>query len=313
MDDIEHTWKAFTRLFLLAFFMNALLMLTTTYSDALLLSTYPSRWLTWYFLANPLVTILLYFFFTPFLSKTLPHQSFIFIAAIIATLLAGYELMRTHIYVVPFILCLLLSISAKLIYILGWNAMASALDIRVFKHHVFRLNTVGSMGQISICFLTPAIIHFFHAAGVFYAAIVAYAFTASCILKLTPLPVGTTKSQPQLEAALNKQYFFQVLFTLTIITVFIDTLVNYSYRSALIGHFTQDGLATFISLFNGCLSAAGVLTELLIASRILFWIGISGILLLTPVVCIIWGAVTALWPSFLFMMALRGAQTFFQK
>ncbi|HBI22243.1 MAG TPA: hypothetical protein DDY37_06645, partial [Legionella sp.] len=145
--------------FLLAFLVTSLAVLSSTYADSLFLSTYPRNWLTYYFIANPVVTIILFFFINPFLSRATPRQSFGIVLVLMAILGTCYALMFTYSYIMPFILCLLLTIFSVLINIMAWSAISSAFDIREYKKQSFKLNICATMSVIISAFLMPLAVH----------------------------------------------------------------------------------------------------------------------------------------------------------
>ncbi len=304
-DNPEPVWKTLLLPFVMSFLLISIFFFNNTYADALFLSKYPTNWLTYYFFAAPMTTAVLFFGVSPFIANATNKQSFLFILGIQLALFINYKLMATEIYVIPFVFALLLPVFAKLTAVIGWNIIATSFDIRVFKQHIFHFNLLGTIGAIATASVTPIIIHFYQSPGLFYASAIASILTALCILKLKPLPAAPEKKNEQLEISLYKQPFFQYLFLLTILSTVASALAAFAFKIALLGHYSQDNLAVFISVFNGSVSAICLLVQLFVAGRLIIWIGLAAMLLILPVSCVILGSAVAVWSAFIPFLILK--------
>lgn len=85
---------------------------------------------------------------------------------------------------------------------------------------------------------------------------------------------------------------------MTILFITILALAQFSFQTALMGHYSQDELASFIGIFNGVISITCIIIQATLARRLLSWIGLLGVLLILPIACILVGLGLSLWPVF---------------
>ncbi|MDI1352833.1 MAG: HEAT repeat domain-containing protein, partial [bacterium] len=294
--------------FLLAFLLDSMFVLNYTYADALFLSTYPPAWLLYYYIADPFFTVFIFFISSHFLSQCTTKQSFFFVLGSIPLLCAAYALTNLF-YVVPFVLSLMLYSFTKLIFTIGWSAIAMAFNVGLFKKHAFQLSVMGVIASILTALLIPFVIHFSSSKSVFYGGVIVISLIAFCVLKLEPLETAPQlKASEPLENNLFKNSFFRSLFFFTIIAMAVIALAEFSFQQQLMGSYSRDNLATFISIFSGAITSIGFILQMFFAKRILTWIGLTGIMLILPIACLFLGVGIAIWPMFAFFILFNGMQ-----
>jgi HEAT repeat protein len=293
---------------ILCFALDGLFILNFTYADSLFLSTYPHDWLIYYYIADPINTILLFFCVSPFLAKANSKQLFLFTSTLILVLMMLYMLKSQH-HVLPFILSLSLYASTKLLLPIGWNAIATSLDMRFFKNNAFYFSTAGSAGSIATALFIPVLIHYVNTNAVFYLALSFILLIAICLLKLKPLPHTEYEiEQKGLQTGLMRNPLFISLTIFTILSLIIPALAQFSFQTALMGRYSQAELATFLSLFNGVISITCLLIQSLLAKRLLSKINLVGVLLILPITCALIGLGLSLFPVFALFIFFNASQ-----
>lgn len=305
-------WKLLLTPIVLCFLLDSVYILNYTYADSLFLSSYPRHWLLYYYIADPIITILLFFFASPFLSRASSKHVGVFILGAIAVLLTLF-LTKSQFYVLPFALSLALYACTKLLYPIGWNAIATSFDIRFFKKYTFYFSTASAVGSIATAFLIPVLIHFTNAYVLFFMGLAFIIGIAICLLYLRPLPVGyTAKSEKTIESNLFKNKFFIYLFIFTIVSLTVAALGQFSFQTALMeGDYSQEGLATFISIFNGSIAIVCLIIQAGLARRLLSWVGLMGVLLILPSACLIISLGLTIWPVFILFIVFNATQLLF--
>jgi hypothetical protein len=175
------------------------------------------------------------------------------------------------------------------------------------------LSTAAAVGSIATAFLIPIIIHFIHASVLFYIALLFIGGIGLCLFYLDPLTsVDAVKSQQTIGLNLFKNTFFISLFIFTILSLTIIALAQFSFQTALMErHYSQEELATFISIFNGGISIICLVIQATFARRLLGWIGLGGVLLIFPIACFILGFGLAVWPGFIVFIIFNATQLLF--
>jgi len=297
---------------ILVFFLGALFVIACSYADAILIAANSQKWLLYYYLSDPLLTMCIFYFSQKYLSRATEKQSFKFVLGTTPFLLMVY-FATLQFPIASFILSLMLPVFTKLIFTIGWNAIATAFDLGTFKKHVFSFSIWGIVGSILAAFIIPVVIHFSNSNVVFYMTLLDIIICATCILNLVPFPepAVSKKQEIMMNVRLYKQPYFRFLFCFTALTLAVRALAEYSFKNALMGHYSQDTLISFISLFAGIITGLGFLVQLFLAKSMLKWLGLIGILLILPLACLEMGIGLAIWPIFTFFIIFNGVNRLF--
>lgn len=306
MDSFQSKWTLLALPFALNFFLTCLYCFSAVFSDALFLSSYPRSWLTYSFLILPLILVFVFFVVSPFLAKASNKQSFIFVMLMALLTLFSYHLLSFGIYIMPFILTLLLATFGKLISIIGLNAIAASFEMQVYKRYAFYFNLFGIIGAIATSLTIPLIIYFFHNSGVFYATLISMILSAFCILKMKQIPAPVLSHVHEEEnSALHKQAFFNALFMIVFLASVIDKLTGFAFKASMIGQFSQDNLAMFISVYMGATNLICLLIQFFLAGPLLLRIGLMGMLFILPCLCVFLAFGIIIWPIFPMFVLMR--------
>lgn len=291
---------------LLCLLLGMLIILNSTYSDTIFLSTYPKSWLSSYFIAIPISTLVLFVLTNSMIANASEKGAFLIILGIIIILLLTYIIMVvTNLYSVPFILSILTSILQLVIAVISLNALSCAFDIRTYKQHAFKFNLSVIIGCIMGSLLIPLITYLSNNHYIFFTDLFMMLCCGFCLLHLPKLQEkNDTDSETTIETNVFKQSFFINLFLIIILSELISTLITYAFKNSLLGIYTPDKLANFLGIFSGIICLASVFMQLLVAKRLLFLVGLSGVMLLMPGISIILGIGTAISPQFIVLVIM---------
>lgn len=307
MDISLKTHKQLIVVFFVSFILISFSIAGSTYADALFLSYYPRTWLIYSFIITPIAMMALYFFATPLLAKATPKQSCLLILGSGLLVFLVYSLLPLQIYILPFILSILMVVLIDIIMAICWNAIATSLDILEFKKYSSMLNLTGALGAVITAFLSPVITYFFHLPGLFYTSLIGIFIIALCLLNIQPLPAPPKKTKEVVLADLHRQPFFIYLFLIIIFGCLIDTLSDFAFKAVLMGAYSKEGIADFLSYFKGISSLLGMLLQFIAAPLLISRFSLIGILLILPGVTLAFSGGLLIFPHFWLYILLRGS------
>lgn len=280
-------------------------VLSGIYADALFLSSYPKTWLPYYFLAMPLAAILMNLFINGVLSRATPLKVFKISLAFTSTLLLLYWGLQTQLYIWPFILAIAVSTFRRLYFTIAWNAYASAFNILEFKNMAFKINLITSLSSIFCSMATPQIIHYLRSDGLFFISVASFFIASIYTMKLTPLADSPLSTTPTVQTTFLKDNFFRSVCGILLLGLIIDGVINYSFTAVLLGKYSQDEIASVLSVLSAVMFILTFLIQSFVPQKLMLRIGLLGIMLISPIVMALSGLVVSFWPAFYCILAFR--------
>ena len=120
----------------------------TICSDSLFLSSYPPAWLAYFYMLSVPVTVISVFVISPMIAAASNYKNcgILLVSALI--LLWIFFISGLGLFWAPFILCLYIILVKMLTMVICYNTVASAFDIRSYKHFGSWFMLVGTVGAI---------------------------------------------------------------------------------------------------------------------------------------------------------------------
>lgn len=169
------------------YFLSALAsILAEIYGSSLFLSSYPSYWLSYFFIANVVVNITFFSTLTPIIER----KGFNFIKPTISSLLLLLfilVILRFHnLFWIPFVVATSLTLIFPLLSIICFKISSDCLSIRDLKQSIIKFRISSSCAVILAAIITPLVINIFGSESLLYIIIILVASVRIWIISLHP-------------------------------------------------------------------------------------------------------------------------------
>ena len=282
----------------------ASIVLSRTYIDLLFLSTYPRSLLPYFFFAQTITILISTFSIRPLTSKGSNLINSSVLMSLAVTIFLSKTLLDFKIPGFPFALSLWLAALSILVSVISWNTVSDAFDVRSFKRFVRWITAAGSLGGLLIGLLVPGIITLFKVEMLLYILGSLIVLSALCVLTLDPIPVPH-KTLGRGTSPLKYPVFRNLAITVFILMV-IDTFADYALKAEIGAAFNAEGIGIYMGPFYGIASVLTFTCQLGLATRLLSYIGVAGLLCILPGFGILGSAgiliYPGLWTAALFRM-----------
>ncbi|MCP4702269.1 MAG: cyclic nucleotide-binding domain-containing protein [Gammaproteobacteria bacterium] len=285
--------------------------ISRTYLDLLLLSTYPTSWLPFFFLGQTVVVLIITAAITPLSSKGSSRVNFSLFLTAALSILAGALMLDAPIPGFKFGFSLWLAAIPVILIVISLNAIADAFDMRKFKRLVIWISVAGNTGGLLMGLFIPLIIAKSHTEVLLYILVGLISFAAFCLFFLPPLPVPAKKTA-QAQSPFNYPLFRTVAIC-TFLLMLIDTFADYALKAELGATFSnKDDIGKFMGPFYGISNVLMLSLQVVGTQYLLKVAGILGLLTIIPWYCGISSISMIIYPGLITATLLRLGQTSFR-
>lgn len=283
---------------LLYFFGAWACIATASYIFSLLLKTYNSGVLPYYYVVGAVFQVMLIPYAAARIKNNREIYASIFFAFAAICPIIGYILMSIGIPGVAFAVAVILMINEILLWIVLDNSAALAFDIREFRGNIKYFIIASGIGGAVFGLGSPVLIAFFG------NAILIPAISFSLILclifnyKLHPLHkhVEEKKIFKNAYSYLLSRFGYQILIFYLIVVAQI-VLINYIFLAALNAHYNKDIIAIVLTLYCGVSSLVTVVTQFYFEDWFIQRFGVASAFALAPISIVVFGVTTLVYPG----------------
>lgn len=293
---------------LLHFFNNAIGICSIAYVNGLFLTSYPTNWLPYFFIAQAIIDLLFSFIISPFLTKH-PLKGAIFILFISSILtLCFYYLLKIDIYILPFIVSLFLMTVGLLNNVITWNSTRFAFDLIELKVLSNRIIAIGALGNVTFGVLIYVFLKTLSLSFLLITLSTSLLFCCWLIFQLQP--VATKESKPKHGLNPYRYSLFQKIFVAVFVVVVSYTLADYCLKVKLSDSLNAHQIGEFMGIFIGACSVITIFSGYFGTQFILNRKGIIGLFSILPLYWIVTGIAVVLKPNHLYTITLMAAGKF---
>ena len=292
--------------------------------EALFFARYGVQYLPYMFVGLGIISMLLSFGMTAFLSRISKQILYITIPLLVAVLLviARFALFSKLTWLYP-VLWLGKEILNFFIGLVIWGIASIVCDTRQAKRLFPLFNASRILGQVIGGFITGLLVTSIGTENLLliWAATLLLAFALSRALlsrqQIQTVPERTARHrQPKLTDEMQRGFQYvrntPMMKWISVSTIFFSILffsIALPFSRAATEHYVQeDSLTSFLGLFNGFSTAAAFLTSLLLANKLFARFGIMLSILALPIIYLLGFASLVLAPIFSIIVAFRFVQ-----
>lgn len=260
-----------------------------SYVNAIFLDAYPLKYLSYFYLSAALFFIAVSHFSAPYFSKH--HKPSLAIALSSATIIitgawwwSDYIRLSTW---YPFVFCVFLLASGKILIQIYWNTAGRLLHIREFKNSSNILGAAIAIGGIIMGLLGPAIIAKYRVTGLLPTIDIFLLINLAMLpysISVDPATLQTATATPQ---RFHRQNSLQkLLMYFALVTLIFSTLVDYMFKHQVAASFGPEKIAIYTSKIFALSYTLTLLVELFYIKKILQRFGLSTFILQVPILLI---------------------------
>jgi HEAT repeat protein len=289
---------------LLFFIATAISIISTTYVNALFLTSYPGTWLPYFFIGQGLVEFFAAYFIAPVLIKN-PLKISLYLQTVIAIcMLVFFFLLNFNLFWLPLVFSLFLLTIRSLALIITWSSIHSAFDLIEFKGISSLLSLIGTISSIVSSFILVALIKKFGTHSLPIALFILVVITCLFIYKLKPLLVINKKLKRS--GSPLKYPIYKKLLISTCLMFFAYTLIDYCLKLKLREQYSAAEIGIFIGLFIGSTSVITLFVNLFCIKPLINYFGPTSLLMTVPIYWVLTSIAVIFFPS-LWVVAMMAA------
>jgi hypothetical protein len=291
-------------IFLLHFINNAIGVCTLSYSNALFLSSYSSKWVPYLLIGQSTMDMVAVFLLLPFLDKKGISGFVTVLLAAISTIIIFTYILPLGFYLAPLIFSLLLVTIGLLCNVIIWNYTRAILNMIEFKKLGNLIIIASALGNITVGIGVSLILNYIPLNIILFVTIVFIIMQAIIILRFNPLQINLEKLTHGVRA-INYPIFHKILMSVAIV-VTCCTLTDYCLKVKLGTTFNSRDIAQFMGIFIALSSSVTLILGLLVAKPILHKYGVLSLLSALPMYWLISSFGVVFFPS-LWMIGFMAA------
>ncbi|MBA2650514.1 MAG: cyclic nucleotide-binding domain-containing protein [Legionella sp.] len=272
------------------------------YVSSLFLANYPSSWIPYFLLLQPVARSTPVLFLPKLLKKNPQYASIIIRFLLAITILIMTPLLIFKWYIFPLILCFFLTGVDVSTTVLAWNSVQNAFNVAEFKPVSQAVTIAFTLGVIFAGFVNVVLLRQYGANSLPYIISVLLFISCGVTYALKPLPVIQKNKKKPFQ--LRHSSLFINLFKFGILLAFCYTATAYLLQAHLKAEFTQKEIATFMSELTVTSSIIGIILSY-IALKPLIKRGIYCLLFILPFYWVILSSSLVIFPKdyFIYMIA----------
>jgi len=288
----------------LHFFSVAGIVLSRTYMDVLFLSTYSLDWLPYFFVGQTVVLLVLTLGITPFIAKGSFLINFFILILLALSAVGSPTIIALNIPYAPFAVSLWISALSVLLGVMSWNAVGDAFDVRKFKTLIKWIASAGSIGGLCVGLMIPFFLIQYPSDYLLYVLGVLILLSALCVLNLKPVKVSKKKSNAGTSP--TKYPLFKNIAVVVFLLMIVDTMADYALKVGVAENYKNEEIGQFLGPFYGIGNAITLVVQLGVTNTILRRFGLTVLLLILPVFCLVSGfglfLIPVLWAATVFRL-----------
>lgn len=273
------------------------------YITALFLSSYPVKWIPYFFIARTIIEIIATVMISRVLNKKVKLTAIVFLMVTAFVVMLFAMLLVMHWYFMPIIVSLVLTVAALISATITWNNTRNAFDLIEMKQLSPVLQIAAVSGKIVFGVIDAFLIKEF---GISFLPYVISAFLLlSCVFILILTPLSVIVHEPKHGTLPYRYPLFVNLFLFSFLLAFAYTLVDYVMRMKLATIYDGQQIGQFISIFTAVTYFISTLITWFF-SKMLIRAGIATLLKVLPLYWIIMPVLVMFFPT-LRVIAVMGA------
>lgn len=296
--------RLFYTALLVCFLSNMVSGYLLVYIDVLFLSTYPTSWLSYYFIFQSILLIAAFLLIIPLVRDANKNKTIVYSLILVAMLIACALALQSDKHKVAFMVSLMLALIRNLMVVLFANIINLSFDLRYYKKISSTLIIFSGLGNVVAGFSVPFITNNFGPHSFIVIASAVLLLGTFFLLFLNP----RTPAQDMKIATLPiyKYPLFRPFLLIISLSVTAITIIAYLMRVEVVKNYEINGIAHFFGYFNSITNIAAIAVQFFLANKILKFFNMKFLLLVSPVVVIIFSVIFGLYGSLTTAVLLSG-------
>ena len=306
------------RLVSLIFVLSASLVMLKSAQNGIFLLAYPQTMIPRAFFASAALLSTTSMLLVPLAARLgAARLAMVSMAACAAAVLVLRLLLALHVPYAPFILYAVVETVAGVLLIQGWAVVSQATTPRSAKRLLPVAGAGATVAWTVFGLLVPPVTHRMGAPFLLLVAPVLFGVSIFLVaaIRTRDLPLASGKPRRRSMVAEWRSAFaflrsvplMRVMTALSILALLTEQLMDFLLMSSAYDRFrTADSCAAFFGRYYGITSAVTLVFVLFFSSRLLFGLGTSRALLVTPLLTIVGAVAAFVVPGFLSAVMLRG-------
>ncbi len=278
------------------------LIVGQTFSNTIILTTYSTKILPYFYLSQAITSIVITAIYTKLLKKSPTKTPINFKTIVLISLPAFIFVLKFNTITAPFLISIFLLSCLSISSILGSNYASACFNIQKFKQFSKELQLSSTLGAIAGGGLASILSKHFNLPillELMFLAEVSSLWFIKKVLTYTIQPASITKKKLNVSKTIKKNLIFRNLAIITLISTITSVLIDYNLKLSLITSIDKQKIASVTGMIYAAYNAGLLIVQLFFIDMLFRVLGSKKIIILSPVIIIITTAMCLIHVGFI--------------